>query len=143
VFLQDFFSEAFVRGSLDKDMIVCCINFLKSIVKHSDIPTDSTFKGRSILVLSFFLNPLANLAKTIKEREIDLEISEELIEAIDLGLREITTLLPSGFMFETISVEIAKEFVEAIEMNYSILVSRELNCLDIYMELFRYDVRFQ
>lgn len=143
LFLRDLLSEAFVSGSLAESTIVCCVNFLKGIVEHPDIPKDSSFSGHSLLILTFFLNPLANLSKITKDRGVDLQIPEELSEAISFSLLQITRLLPSGFEIETVSVEITKEFVEAMEAHWSILISGDLNCLNIYLALLRRDVRFQ
>ena len=99
-----------------------CTNFLTLIVNHREIPEHCVFKGKAILLLSFLLIPLANLLEKLHE---DDEDSEELAAEVVRSLEAAMELVPSGFVYATLSVEVANEFTRAMESYPQIFATPE------------------
>jgi hypothetical protein len=128
-----------VSNLLEQLHITSWINFLQAIIKLPEIPLESIFKARALQLLSSMLDPLAKLSEIIKSKD-DLNVSDELIDAVNLALNAIMELIPLGFRYDKLSDSFASKFVESMEQYPSIFLSETLNCVRSYNSLLVQDV---
>lgn len=136
-FLSKFFSAAFEDGVIDCASINSWLKFLKCIVFNETIRASSVFKGETILLLSFCLNPLADLHKSVLNGSTDDNEEEDLLET----LVDIMKIIPKGFKYKKLSTTIASEFVDAMENHPEVFISESTNFLGSYMKLLLQEVK--
>lgn len=135
-FLCKFIFEAFEKGFLNSDHISTWINFLKAIAVHPEIPNRCVLKGNTLHLMSFLLNPLCSQAS-----KTDSEVPTELTTAVKDSLNTLMEHIPAGFVYKTISVPIAKEFIYFMESCNQLSICGSSNYLFLYKKLLLQEVR--
>lgn len=129
-FLNKFLVDAWNERLVDAVSIKSWIKFLMAIASHEKIPYASTFKGKSILLLAFCLNPLAEIYQSASVDEtIELDDRAVLLESLCDAMK----VTREGFDYKTLSPIIASNVVKALEKFHQIFITHSTNILSSHM----------
>lgn len=138
-FLNKLMTELFANGLLTSNLITKWIQFLKIIATHPDIPENSTFTGQSLVLMSLLLSPLASLYISLYGNQSRND-SEELLTSFNGSIKIIMEQIPNAFVYKTLSVHVATEFIDAMENYPKIFVSDTRNYLPLYKKMMLQEV---
>lgn len=134
-----FVGESFANNLLNSILVSNWISWLKLTVTHPEIPNHTTFKQESLHLLSLFLIPLSRLSEVIPA---DNEVSsdDDLGKSVFTSLLTILELIPAGFKYKLLSVDIATQVINTIENHFEIFGREQKNVLQVYKKMMLVEV---
>lgn len=139
-FLELFMVEAFISDALTADILRSILNFIHRVIQHEDIPNNSPFKGKTILILIFLFKPLSGIFQTITDRDSEIQVPDGFRSCVKQCLDAVLQVAPVGLELVPICLKVADVLTSTFEEHHSVLSTQHINMMNLYPYMLSFDV---